>query len=264
MTDLSEGDVRVNAGRTAIVTGAGSAEGIGMACARALGLQGATVIITATTDRIFTRADELRHLGIRVHPVVTDLLDPDGPAAVSGVALESTGRIDVLVNNAGMTAVGSPQRPTPLHCTTAETWSSTLARNLDISFSMTKAVLPQMLAQSYGRIVMIASLSGPVMAYPGDAAYHAAKAGVTGLARSIAVDYASSGITCNSLAPGWIHTGSSTPDEVRAGAVTPIGRCGRPDEIAYLAACLAAPAASYITGQTVVVDGGNSIREDQL
>lgn len=263
MTDLSEDDVRVHLGRTAIVTGAGSAEGIGIACARALGLQGATVIITATTNRIFTRADELSQLGIHVHPVVTDLLDPEGPAAVSGVALERTGRIDVLINNAGMTAVGSPQQPTPLHSTTIESWTSSLARNLDTAFGMTKSVIPQMRAQSYGRIVMISSLSGPVMAYPGDAAYHAAKAGMTGLARSIAVDYASSGITCNSLAPGWIRTGSSTPEEIGAGSVTPVGRCGRPDEIAYLAACLAAPAASYITGQTVVVDGGNSIREAQ-
>lgn len=250
-------------GRTAVVTGAGAADGIGMACARALGLSGAVVIVTSTTERIVERVEELRRLGIEAHGVVADLLAPGGAESVSARALKETGRIDVLVNNAGMTAVGATDDSAALHETTAELWDASLARNLTTAASMTRSVLPAMIDRRYGRIVMIASVSGPVMAYRGDAAYHAAKAGMTGLARSVAVDYAADGITCNSIAPGWISTGSTLPDEERAGAATPMGRSGRPDEVAFLAASLAAPEASYVTGQTLIVDGGNSIQESR-
>lgn len=218
-------------------------------------------MITSTTDRILVRAEELRHSGVEAYPVVADLLSPDGPNDVAAVAVDRTGRLDVLVNNAGMSMVGAPDVAAPLHETTPQLWDASLNRNLTTAFAMTKAAVPVMLAQSYGRIVMISSVSGTVMAFAGDAAYHAAKAGMAGLARCVAIDYAGSGITCNAVAPGWIRTGSTVPDELAAGAATPIGRCGRPEEVAHMAASLAAPSASYVTGQILVVDGGNSIQE---
>jgi len=179
-------------------------------------------------------------------------------------ALAQWARLDIVVNNAGMISVADPV----FESGTAEsmsltTWQAALARNLTSAFLVTKAALPAMTSQGWGRIIMVSSVTGPVMAMRSDVGYAAAKAGMVGLTRAAAVDTAGQGITVNAVAPGWIATGSQTPDERGQGQATPAGRSGSPDEIAAAIAWLASPGASYITGQYLVVDGGNSIAEQR-
>jgi 3-oxoacyl-[acyl-carrier protein] reductase len=249
--------------RVAMVTGAGSAEGIGFAVARQLAASGARLVITSTTDRIQQRVAELRALGADAVGLSADLTDPASSTRLVELAISSYGGIDILVNNAGMTSVAMPDAPAPIGELGDDQWHASLARNLDTMFYLCRAVVPVMCAADYGRIVNVASVSGPVVAFRGDAGYHAAKAGVIGLTRSVALDAAAYGVTANAVAPGWIDTSSASDHERLMGQATPIGRSGTPDEVASLITYLASPDAGYLTGQILIVDGGNSIMEER-
>ena len=259
-------------GRVALVTGAGAPDGIGFATARLLSDLGAAVAVAATTDRAHRRAEELRRDGAVAVGVVADLTVEEQVQRLVGEVVESLGAPTVLVNNAGMTSVSRPAidvsstggaESGSVAAMEHSQWSRSLARNLDTAFLATRAVLPGMLEQRWGRVVMVASVTGPSMAMRGEAAYAAAKAGMVGLARSVAVDHAADGVTCNAVAPGWIATGSQTADEVRQARLTPVGRSATPQEVAATIAFLCCPGASYVTGQCLVVDGGNSVAEER-
>ena len=258
------------AGRVALVTGAGAPDGIGMATARLLGALGARVAVAATTDRAHERAAELEGDGVRARGVVADLTDELQVAAALDTVRAELGRPTVLVNNAGMTSLTAPALDTASSggaesgtagAMSLEQWRRSLTRNLDTAFLTTRAVLPGMQEEGWGRVVMVASVTGPVMAMRGEAAYAAAKAGMVGLARSIAVDYARHGTTANAVAPGWVRTGSQTADEAQQAGHTPAGRSAAPDEVAAAIAFLCSPGAYYVTGECLVADGGNSVAE---
>ena len=250
-------------GKAALITGAGSAQGIGFATARLLAQQGSKIAITSTTERIHERARELAAAGADVFAFPADLRDHARTQVLVQEVLARYGRLDILVNNAGMTQVGSPTETTsqPLAELSEQEWDYGIAINLKTAFNITKAVLPFMLAAKYGRIVNVSSVTGPIVSNPRETAYSAAKAAMVGLTRSLALEVARRGITVNAVAPGWIETASSTEHEIIAGKNTPVGRAGRADEVAATIAFLAAESASYITGQLIIVDGGNSIQE---
>ena len=247
-------------GRTALVTGAGSPTGIGFATAAALGELGASVLVTATTDRVHDRVAELRTAGVDAQGVVTRLVSE---AEVASLAASWRTPPTILVNNAGMVATGEDMPGGDVTVDVAQ-WEAGLRQNLTSAFLVTRAVVPGMRAAGWGRIVNVSSVTGPVMASRGDVAYAAAKAGMAGLVRALAVDEAPAGITANAVAPGWIATGSQLESEAREGRLVPAGRSGTADEVACAIAWLCTPGAAYVTGQTVVVDGGNSVAEQRL
>lgn len=248
-------------GRVALVTGAGSELGIGFATARLLRAKGAKVAITSTTDRIFERLEELGGDQNNTYADTADLTDSDAVTSLLDGVEEKLGPIDIVVNNAGMVQIGREAPGQPLHKMSDESWRYSIDINLTNVFLVTRAVLSGMIERKYGRIVQMSSATGPVAGIPGSAAYSTAKAGLLGMARSLAIEVGPYNVTVNCIGPGWIETGSSSNAEIVAGQHTPVGRAGTPEEVGHVAVFLANEEASYITGQLIVVDGGNTIQE---
>jgi len=227
-----------------------------------LAQRGARILMTATTDRIDDRARELAASGAETHGLIARLETEGGVAGLTAAIAERGAAPDVLVNNAGMVAYGEEMPRGDLDMSLAE-WRSAVDVNLTSVFLVTRAMIGRMREQRWGRIVTVASTTGAVQAARDDLGYGTAKAGVLGFTRGLAVDEARRGITVNAVAPGWIATGSQLEQEKDEGMLVPLGRSGSPHEVASAIVWLCSPGASYITGQLVVVDGGNSTAEER-
>ena len=236
-------------GKCALVTGASG--GIGGAIARALHGAGATVALSGT--RVAPLEELAAELGARAHVVPCDLSDPAAVDALPGQASGAMGGLDILVNNAGIT------RDQVFMRMSDDDWQGVLDVNLTATMRLCRAVVRPMMKARWGRIVNIGSVVGAT-GNPGQANYAAAKAGMVGMTKSIAAEVASRGITANTVAPGFIATpmteALNDDQQARINAQIPAGRMGAPEDIAAAVVYLASPAAGYVTGATLHVNGG--------
>ena len=240
------------ANQIAVVTGAG--RGIGRAIALKFAAEGADVaIVSRTAVNSEKVAGEIRALGRKAWAHAVDVADAGGVEAAADKILAECGKVDILVNNAGVTRDGLLMRMSEAD------WDTVLDTNLKGAFHFTKAFSRSFLKQRSGRIINVASVIG-LIGNAGQANYAASKAGLIGFTQSIARELASRGITVNALAPGFIETDMTAEltEEVKAELMKkiPLNRLGRPEDVASAAVFLASPAACYITGQVLTVDGG--------
>ena len=235
-----------NKGQVALVTGA--TRGLGAAIAAALKAQGMTVIGTATTQQGAEKISAAGMVG-----VVLNVTDGDACLALVDKIVQEHGALHVLVNNAGIT------RDTLAMRLKDEDWDAVLDTNLKAVFRLARAAIKPMMKQRHGRIINITSVVG-ASGYPGQSNYAAAKAGVAGMSRALARELGSRGITVNCVAPGFIDTDMtaqlSEAQQQALLAQIPLGRLGKPDDVAQAVAFLASPQADYITGQELHVNGG--------
>jgi 3-oxoacyl-[acyl-carrier protein] reductase len=238
-------------GRVALVTGA--SRGIGRAIATQLAKQGAHVVAAARGENARAVADEIGSAGGRAEAIALDVTTAGAPEQAVADVVERHGRIDVLVNNAGIA------RDQLMLRMKREDWDAVLATNLTAAFALTQAVLKPMIRQRRGRIVCISSVVGQ-SGNPGQANYAASKAGLIGFAKAVALEVASRGITVNVVAPGLIETDMTRTitDSAREewASKIPLRRLGTPDDIAAAVCFLASDEASYITGHVLAVNGG--------
>jgi 3-oxoacyl-[acyl-carrier protein] reductase len=242
------------AGRVALVTGAGS--GIGEATARRFAADGATVVVNDVDgERARAVAGAIEKAGGAARAVGADVTRRADVEAMVGRVVAELGRLDVLVNNAGI------NRDAMSHKMTEEQWDQVLAVNLKGTFLCAQAALPRMRERGWGRVINTSSIGS--LGNIGQANYAASKAGVIGLTRTLALEYAKYGVTVNCVAPGAVMTPmlAGVPDPIREKITSqiPVGRIADPAEIAALHAFLASEDAGYITGQVIFVDGGMSV-----
>ena len=243
-------------GKVAIVTGAGT--GIGRAAALAFAREGARVLVAGLEpERLAETVDLVRAAGGEALASHTDVADPAQAAAMVGAALAAWGRLDCAFNNAGIEGDTAP-----LADCTLENWQRVIAVNLTGTFLCLRAEIPAMLRGGGGAVVNCASVAG-LVGFGGIPAYTASKHGVVGLTKAAALDYATSGVRVNAVCPGVIQTAmvdrftGGSPEAVAAmTAMQPVGRLGRPEEVAALAVWLCSDAASFVTGEAIAVDGG--------
>jgi 3-oxoacyl-[acyl-carrier protein] reductase len=239
--------------RVAIVTGA--ARGIGRAVAQRLAAEGFDIVVNYRGDEELAMSliDELSANGARAHAIRADVTSADDVASLVEGTLNTFGKLDALVNNAGIT------RDMLLMRMSEEDWDAVLTTNLKGAFLCSKAAIRPMIRQRGGAIVNLTSVVG-LVGNAGQANYAAAKAGLVGFTKSLAREVGSRGITVNAVAPGFIETRLTDvlSDEIKEAAVKqiPLGRFGTPDDVAGAVAFLVSPAARYITGHTLSVDGG--------
>ena len=239
------------ADRVAIVTGA--SRGIGRAAARRLAAAGAAVVVAARGDHADAVAEEVRGDGGRSVAVSADVTDPRRIDAMVRAALDEYGRVDVLVNNAGIARDQLALRMS------AADWDAVVATNLTAAFNCARAVLRPMIRQRGGRIINVGSVVGR-MGNPGQVNYAASKAGLEGFSRALAREVASRGITVNVVAPGMIDTDMtaklSEPAQAAMLAQIPMGRLGTAEDVAGAIGFLASDEAAYVTGHVLAVNGG--------
>jgi NAD(P)-dependent dehydrogenase (short-subunit alcohol dehydrogenase family) len=255
-------------GKVAIITGAGS--GVGRAAMQIFAREGARVVgVSRTQANLDETLALVRAEGGDGRVVAADLSRPDGAQATFDAAIAAFGRVDILVNSAGVGynhVASSPDTMNDVANTTPEKWHEVMAINLDSGFYMLRLVIPLMQAQGGGAIVNVTSISG-LQGLPGAHTYTAAKGAMINLTRSLCVAYAKDGIRANCIAPGFIATRMVADylplfeDEKIAEAITPMRRPGTPEEMAYGCLYLASDEASYCNGTVLVIDGGTTARQ---
>jgi gluconate 5-dehydrogenase len=245
-------------GRVAIVTG--GSRGLGQEMAEGLAEAGASLMLCARREEWLTpTVDEMRKGDVRVEGMVCDVSQADQVQAVVDKTMAAFGRIDILINNAGVSWGARPE-DMPL-----DKWQKVIDINLTGAFLFSQAAGREMLKREYGRIINVSSVSGIQASVNGPhyAAYAASKAGLMGLTRELAASWGRQGIRVNAIAPGFFHSRLADPAlplaEPRIKASNPIPRVGAAGELKGVAVFLAADASNYITGQVIVVDGGRSI-----